>query len=227
MEFKEVMGELESLGTELNRKIYVRHGAGEILFGVSFKNLGLMKKKIKKNHELSLQLWESGNADAQCLSTMIMDSKHVTKKQAESWLKEISYYLLVDLLVGNVFKKTSFANEAREQWIDSDHEYTAQAGWDLVAHAAMKIDELSDEYFESKLERIEKTIDAGMNRERHAMNNALIAIGIRNESLRDKAISASHRIGEVVIDHGETACKTPIAEHYILKANDCKKKKKK
>jgi len=35
----DVMTELEFLGTEQNRKIYRRHGAGDNQFGVSFANL--------------------------------------------------------------------------------------------------------------------------------------------------------------------------------------------
>ncbi len=226
MEFNELMSELESMGTEQNRKIYSRHGAGEVLFGVSFKNLGILKKKIKKNHDLSLKLMRTGNADAICLAAMIMDPKQVSMKQAEDWLKSSSYYLHVDILAGNVLVKTPFVDEAREKWLDSNHEFTAQAGWDLVANAAMKREDLPDSYFETKLKRIESKISDGMNRERHAMNNALIAIGIRNEPLRDKAIEASRRIGKVVVDHGQTACKTPVAEPYILKAHERKNKKK-
>jgi len=36
MTYREIMKELEALGTAQNRKVYRRHGAGENLFGVSF-----------------------------------------------------------------------------------------------------------------------------------------------------------------------------------------------
>ena len=49
------------------------------------------------------------------------------------------------------------------------------------------------------------------------MNMALISIGGSREALREKAIAASRRIGKVEVDHGETGCKTPVAEPYINK----------
>ena len=49
------------------------------------------------------------------------------------------------------------------------------------------------------------------------MNSALIAIGVRNAILEQKALSAADRIGKVLVDHGETDCKTPDAAAYIRK----------
>ncbi|HEX7343423.1 MAG TPA: DNA alkylation repair protein, partial [bacterium] len=81
--------------------------------------------------------------------------------------------------------------------------------------------------FEKFLTIIEREIHRSKNRVREAMNGALIAIGMRNEKLQKQAIAAARRIGKVVVDHGETGCKTPDAEAYILKAAARSKKKSK
>ena len=75
-----------------------------------------------------------------------------------------------------------------------------------------------DTFFTPYIERIEREIQGERNRVRHAMNGALIAIGLRSEALRARAVAASRRIGTVVVDHGETGCKTPNAEDYIARA---------
>lgn len=49
------------------------------------------------------------------------------------------------------------------------------------------------------------------------MNNALIAIGIRNDYLQDKALEVARAIGPVEVDQGETNCRTPDAAAYILR----------
>lgn len=49
------------------------------------------------------------------------------------------------------------------------------------------------------------------------MNSALIAIGIRNPELLEKALSIAAVIGKVQVDHGETSCKTLDAADYIRK----------
>lgn len=48
MLLEEVMQQLEEYGTEQNRKVFKNHGAKEPLFGVSFANLKLLKKRIKR-----------------------------------------------------------------------------------------------------------------------------------------------------------------------------------
>ena len=49
------------------------------------------------------------------------------------------------------------------------------------------------------------------------MNNALIAIGGRNPALRKAALAAAKRLGEIEVDHGDTACKTANAAESIDK----------
>ena len=85
-----------------------------------------------------------------------------------------------------------------------------------------------DDLFFEKLEVIENTIHDERNWVRYAMNQALIAIGVRNPVLTKKALSVAGRIGRVEVDHGETSCKTPDAGPYIKKtlAHRDKKAKK-
>ena len=79
----------------------------------------------------------------------------------------------------------------------------------------MKEQDLPDSYFVARLDTIESEIHSRKNRVRDAMNNALIAIGIRNPALEQLALAAASRIGKVAVDHGETGCKTPDATEYI------------
>ncbi len=53
MNYKEVMSELESLGSEQTRKTYRRHGVSNEVYGVSYAHLERLKKKIKVDHELA------------------------------------------------------------------------------------------------------------------------------------------------------------------------------
>jgi len=61
------------MGTAQNRKVYARHGVGEDMYGVSYSNLGKLRKSIKRHHALAEQLWATGNHDARVLATMIAD----------------------------------------------------------------------------------------------------------------------------------------------------------
>jgi hypothetical protein len=49
------------------------------------------------------------------------------------------------------------------------------------------------------------------------MNGALIAIGGRNSRLEEETLAVATVVGKVVVDHGDTNCKTPDAATYIKK----------
>ena len=85
----------------------------------------------------------------------------------------------------------------------------------MTANLAMKDQDLADDYFVELLTVIESGIRSRPNRVRDAMNNVLIAIGIRNPALEALALEAASRIGKVEVDHGQTGCKTPDASSYI------------
>lgn len=223
MTHNDVIKQLKAFGTEQNRKVYKRHGVAGDLYGVSYANLGKLKKTIKVDHALAEKLWATGNHDARVLATMIADPAKASDRLLNAWAKDLSNYVLTDAFSGFVMR-TPFVRKKMEQWTRSKKEWTGRMGWQLLAYLAMKDAELPDEFFESHLETIERDVHAGKNRVKDAMNSALIAIGIRNNKLKKKALSAAKRIGKIEVDHGETGCKTPDAAEYILKASERKSK---
>ncbi|MDH4421563.1 MULTISPECIES: DNA alkylation repair protein [Bacillus] len=225
MLLEEVMQQLEEYGTEQTRKTYKNHGAKEPLFGVSFANLKLLKKKIKKDHGLAISLWETKNMDARTLATMVLDPKRLTKEQINEWVGEVDYYCLMDVLMTAICT-APIAIERMDEWTKSDDEWIGRAGWSLLANIAIKNKTLQDDFFSPYLEEIKVHIHNEKNRKKEAMNSALIAIGIRNEDLERQAIEIAREIGKVQVDHGATSCKTPDAEAYIKKARERAEKKK-
>lgn len=216
MTFTEVMQQLETLGTEQNRTIYGRHGVTAPMFGVSFGNLNTLKKRVKRDHALAQQLWATGNHDARVFATMIADPRQVDRALLDAWVRDLDNYTLTDAFAGLV-KQTPFAHELMEAWRDADDEWTARAGWHLLAHLAMQEKALPDDFFLPFLDTIEREIHSRPNYVRDAMNNALIAVGIRSDALEAAALGSAARIGTVEVDHGETNCKTPDATAYIHK----------
>lgn len=224
MTLAEVMRQLESLGTEQNRKVYRRHGFGENQFGVSFANLNKLAKSIKKDDALAEQLWRTGNGDARNLATLIADPKTLPPPVLMGWISSIDCYVHADLVGAKVAAKHPEAGGLMSRCMKSKQEFEQQVGWDIASVAAMN-GTLTDAEAEQLLGAIEKSIHKAPNRARHAMNGALIAIGLRGPSFKKKAIAAARRIGRVEVDHGETGCVTPDAEAYILKAAARKKAK--
>lgn len=217
MNLQDVMTTLESLGTEQNRKTYQRHGSGPNVFGVSFAHLKTLAKKIKRDHELATELWDTKNVDAQALATMILEPEKLDEKIASKWIDGIDYSLLAGLLAGCI-AQSKFKDKAIAEWTNSKDEYIKQCGYDTITHVLKQDNNLSDSECRNFLSKIESEIKSSPNKARYAMNNTLIAIGSYKPNLTKDALDLSERLGKVEVDHGNTSCKTPDAKSYILKA---------
>ena len=216
MRASEVMKSLEKEGTAQNRKVYARHGVTGAQYGVSFKALRGLAKKLGRDQSLANKLWDSGNHDARILGAMVADPAAIRLSTLNAWSKTLDNYPMADALA-ELVAKSPHARSRAELWSKSKSEFVAQTGWDLIAHLATSDPELDDAFFEGQIRRIEDGISGAKNRARHAMNGALIAIGLRTPNLRRKATAAAKRIGKVEVDHGATSCQTPEAVQYIDK----------
>jgi 3-methyladenine DNA glycosylase AlkD len=219
--FADTMSELERLGSTNIRNIYRRHGAGENVFGVKFGDMKPLAKRIKTDHALAIQLWDTGNYDARMLAAMIADPKQATSDLLEHWVRSHDNYGHSDAVSGFA-AKTVYIKAKAEAWSQESSEWISMTGWNLLGQLALRDKSLPDSYFEQYLKQIEREIHDKPNYTRYAMNNALIAIGTRNLSLEKRALAVGREIGDLRIDHGETGCVTPDACAYIRKTVDRK-----
>ena len=220
----DVLADLEAKGDPAIAAIYGRHGAQGKCFGVRFGDLGRMAKRIGTDHALALRLWRTRNVDARQLACMLADPEEADQAMLEAWAKDLDWYGIADSFA-KMAAKSALAPQLAEAWIERDHEWTEQAGWDIWSWRFMTDPTLPDQEGEAMIARIERDIHGAKNRVRYAMNNALIAIGMRSDGLERKALAAARRIGTVDVDHGETGCKTPNAVTYIPKARAHRKRK--
>lgn len=219
MTIKEILAELETYGSEQTKKIYQKIGAKEPFYGVKVQDLKKILKKTKKNHELSLELYATGNSDAMYLAGLMADEKQITQEQLEEWVSQAYFSYLSEYTVPWVTAETDFGFELGLKWIESDIETTATAGWGtLLYYASVRADEnLNLEKYAALLDRVETEIHQAPNRVRYIMNGFVIAIGSYIKALTDKSMLVAKNIGKVSVDVGGTACKVPLATTYIDK----------
>jgi len=101
-------------------------------------------------------------------------------------------------------------------WTKNRREWTSAEGWSVIAILAMR-GEVDVGPATRLIARVKAGIHAAPNRTRYSMNSALIAIGGSLPALRDRALAAARSIGVVLVDHGETCCRTPDAAYMIDK----------
>jgi len=219
MTAKEVMKELESYGDETIKNIYLNHGIKEPLFGVRIQDMKKILKKIKKNHELSLELYSTGNYDAKYFAGLIADENKISKDDLMKWAKEASNSGISEYTVPWIASESKFGYELGLKWIDSNNEAIASSGWCTLAYmASLKPDnELDLKVYRNLLNRVEKEIHTSPNRVKYTMNGFVIAIGSYIKDLSNDAIKVAKNIGTVNVNMGDTSCKVPLATAYINK----------
>ena len=219
MTTEEILSELKNYGNEQTKSTYIKHGAKEPLFGVKVQDLKKILKKTKKNHELSLALYATGNYDAMYLAGLMADEEQITKEQLEQWVDQAYWSYLSEYAIPWVAAETVHGFELGLKWIQSDVESVASAGWATLAYyAAVNEDEKLDiKTYITLLNTIEKEIHSAQNRVRYTMNGFVIAVGSYVASLTEKSKEVAEQIGKVSVDVGGTACKVPLATEYIEK----------
>lgn len=213
------MKELSKLGSEGYKRTMLRHGAVEPYFGVKIEYLKDYQKKIKKNHELALALYETGCGDAQYLAGLIADETRMTKKDLTRWVKQAQWGMISEFTVPWVAGESECGYELAKEWIDSDDEQIAAAGWaTLSSMVSVRADEELDlKGLEKLMDRVAKSIHKAPNRVKYTMNGFVIAVGSYVAPLSEKSVAVAEKFGKVSVDMGDTACKVPDAAQYIAK----------
>lgn len=222
MTLQAIMTELQAKGDEGVKKIFLKHGIKEPLFGVKVEYLKAIQKKIKKDYQLAKDLYATGNADAMYLAGLIADEDKMTKKDLSLWVKQATSTNISEYTVPWIAAESHFGYELAVEWIDSKTEHIAAAGWSTLSSVmSIKPDnELDIAALKKLLQRVEKEIHSVSDRVRSKMNGFVIAVGTFVPALTDNAINASKKIGAVKVNTDGTACKIPDAALYVNKAKD-------
>ena len=219
MTAQEIVSQLEALGSEGYRRILRNHGLDQPMFGVKVEELKKFQKAIKKDYQLALDLYDTGIYDAQYLAGLIADENQMTKDDLRGWLAKAESNAPAEFAVAWVAAEGPHGWELGLDWIDSDRERTAMAGWaTLSSWVAVKPDSALDvAALRRLLERVASSIHEAPNMVRYHMNGFVIAVGCYVAALTDEALRVGEEIGAVQVEMGKTACKVPSAPDYIRK----------
>lgn len=225
MKFEQIMTNLKKLEDKRATSAWKKRGMKtDNYLGVDLSKMKVLSKKIKKNHQLAVQLRNSGIRDAILLSFMVDEPKKVTKYEARNILKQVNFRDLSDNFSSYILLNTPYALELVDEWSDSSKEMTKRCAYILVHHLARNNAKLQDDYFEEFLERIEKEISYSKNWVKEAMLNSIISIGSRSDNLKMKAITVAEKIGKVKINYEVTSCIAPDPLKLLQKKKFAAKK---
>lgn len=170
---------------------------GDQRMGVSVPDMRKIAKSVGKNHQLALDLWETGVPEAMIVAGMIAESKKLTEEQMEDWVVDINSWDICDQVCMNLFEKSPLAEKKIFEWSLREEEFVKRTAYALIAclawHDKQALDERFINYF--------PLLVAGSTDERNfvkkAVNWALRNIGKRNQNLNKQAIQVAREIQEI------------------------------
>jgi 3-methyladenine DNA glycosylase AlkD len=195
MNYDQIIEKLKSLENPKNVEGMARYGINsKNNLGVSIYILRPIAKKIGRDHDLALKLWDSGIHDARLLACFIDDPKKVTKKQMDTWVNDFDSWDICDQACTSLFDQTSLAWTKAFEWAGRDEEFVKRAAFSLVAGLSVHDKKASDEKFEQFMPIIKKHAIDERNYVKKANNWALRNIGKRNINLNKKAIKTAEEL---------------------------------
>jgi 3-methyladenine DNA glycosylase AlkD len=192
---KEIIDILRKQENPANKAGMARYGIKtDKAFGVPIPFLRNLGRTYKGEHELAIELWETGYHEARILAGIIDKAKEVNEKQLEAWVKDFDSWDVCDQCCSNLFVHTPFAYYKAIGWSGREEEFIKRAGFVMMACIAVKLKKMKDEPFMPFLELIEKNAADERNMVKKAVNWALRQIGKRNLELNEKALKVIERL---------------------------------
>jgi len=192
---KEILQDLKSRRNPANVEGMMRYGIkAENAYGVNIPYLRNIAKKLRYNHSLAIELWETGKHEAQILALLIDNPEEVSEEQMEKWVSQINSWDICDGCCSNLFDKTPFAYRKAVEWSRRKEEFVKRAGFVLMATLSVHDKKADDKKFLRFFPLIEREAKDERNFVRKAVNWALRQIGKRNLFLQKEAIKLAEKI---------------------------------
>jgi 3-methyladenine DNA glycosylase AlkD len=218
MTVDQILTRLRSLGDDARRAHNTKAGAPDNQFGVKLGDIRAIAKQIKTDHELALDLWDTGNVDAQLLATLIIKPESLSADDLDKLTRSTTCAQVADWLNAYVVAQHPEKEALREKRMTAKDRWATRAGWNLTAtrmnHGANGLD------LPALLDRIEKEMPKAKPEVQWTMNNTLIAIGIHHPKHRKRAIAIGEKIGlyrDWPVSKGCTIPYVPVAVEAMVK----------
>lgn len=219
MTAQEILDELKPLGSESYKRVIFKHGVKDPCYGVKIGDMQKIVKRIKRDYDLALELYDTGVYDAMYLAGLIADDAKMTKKDLKHWLSQAYCRPLCGWTVAWVAAGSPPGWDLGMDWIDSKKPLNAVAGWSTLASiVSVKPDsELEMATLKRLIQRVAKSIQQEDDAVRYHMNACLISIGSYVSELTDSVLAVTTNLGPLTADLGDNDCKVPYAPDYIGK----------
>ncbi|MGO4928938.1 DNA alkylation repair protein [Fundicoccus sp. Sow4_D5] len=214
-----VISELERLGKERLKKMYMNNGAKEPVFGCATGAMKPLSKQVKINQSLAEALYATGNYDVMYFAGMIAEPNAMSVEDYDRWMDQAYFYMLADNVVSVTLSESDIAQEVADKWIHSGDELRMSAGYSCYCWllGSRKDHEFETEKIAEMLEEVAEIIHEAPERAKAAMNNFVYTVGVSYKPLHDKAKEIAATIGPVIVKRENKKDQQLAAYESIMK----------
>jgi len=204
---------------------------GDQRMGVSVPDMRKIAKGFGKDHQLALDLWDTGIPEAMIVAGMVAEPDKLTEAQMEAWVVDINSWDICDQVCMHLFEKTPLAEKKIYDWSQREEEFVKRTAYALIACLAWHDKAAGDEDFIKYFPVIKQGTMDDRNYVKKAVSWALRNIGKRNLALNRAAVEIAHEIGDLDSRSARWIASDAIRElesekvHQRLKAKEAKQSK--
>ena len=189
------LAELRRLGEKRNVHGMAHFGiVAKIVYGVAKPKMDELARRIGRDHELALELWDTGVHDARILAGMIDEPAKVTVAQMNRWVRNFDNWDVCDGTCCHLFVFAEPAWGRAIEWTKRTAEFEKRAGFALIAYLAYRDKAAKNAQYRKVLPILLREAHDDRNFVRKAVNWALRNIGKRNLPLNRAAIRTAERM---------------------------------
>ena len=190
----DILAALGALGSPENRAGMARFGiAADKAFGFGLSELRPMARRLKRDHERALALWETGWREARLLAGLTDEPAKMTIEHCRRWAGDFDSWDIVDG-ISDLFVETPFWKELIAEFADDEREFVRRTAFAMLAWAAVHRKKEPDKTLEAFLPLVELCSTDPRNFVKKAVNWALRQIGKRSMALHAPALDLAQRL---------------------------------
>lgn len=168
----------------------------EKAFGVPVNVMLKEAKRLGKNHDVAMALWDTGWFEARMMATYLGQAERMSSAELDKWCNESDNWGICDTAGWHVYEKSPHAWAKIEKWGKHPGEWQKRSSLALLATIALHDKTSGDTQFANALPLVEKSAHDERNFVFKAANWALRAIGLRSAALRKRCIEVAERLAE-------------------------------
>jgi len=186
---------LKRRGTKAGRDGMARYNLpSDRALGVAMRDVQALAKRLGRDHDLALALWDTGWYEARLLAAYVDEPERVTAAQMDRWCRDFDNWGVCDTVCFVLFDRTPFAWQKVEKWASRREEFIKRAAFALLWSLTVHDKAASDAQFERGLTLVEREAPDDRNLVKKAVNMALRAVGKRNRPLNTASIAVARRL---------------------------------